>query len=121
MQGQHLEFTIIHYCNAHCTHEEFIKWIIEDHIPLDIPIFKEARRPWQHACECSRYVGRVTVLASGVQFVTPPTFNSAMKEDLGKCRPAWDFADFDCSVECVVPAVQVDQKRSGRSRVAGNG
>lgn len=29
-----------------------------------------------------------------------------MKEDLGKYRSAWDFADFDCSVESAVSAVQ---------------
>jgi hypothetical protein len=46
------------------------------------------------------------VLISGVQFVTPPTLNSAMKEDLGKYRPAWDFADFDCFIEYVVPDMQ---------------
>ncbi|OBT70812.1 hypothetical protein VF21_10027, partial [Pseudogymnoascus sp. 05NY08] len=39
-------------------------------------------------------------------FVTPLTLNSAMKEDLGKYRPAWNFADFDCFIEYVVPDMQ---------------
>jgi hypothetical protein len=46
------------------------------------------------------------VLISGVQFVTPPTLNSAMKEGLGRYRPAWDFADFDCFIEYVVSDTQ---------------
>lgn len=29
-----------------------------------------------------------------------------MKEDLGKYRPAWDFADFDCFIEYSVSDVQ---------------
>ncbi|KFY17117.1 hypothetical protein V492_00894 [Pseudogymnoascus sp. VKM F-4246] len=39
-------------------------------------------------------------------FVTPPTLNGAMNEEVGKYRPAWDFADFYCFVEYTVPYVQ---------------
>lgn len=29
-----------------------------------------------------------------------------MKEDLGRFRPAWEFADFDCFIEYTMPNVQ---------------
>ena len=29
-----------------------------------------------------------------------------MREDLGRYRPAWNFADFDCFIEYSVPDVQ---------------
>ncbi|OBT46781.1 hypothetical protein VE00_02586 [Pseudogymnoascus sp. WSF 3629] len=87
-QGQPLKFTITHYRKLQHTHEYFIKWIVEGHHPLAIPVFKK------HG------------ILGYTLFVTPPTLNSAMKEDLGKYRPAWDFADFDCFIEYVVPDVQ---------------
>jgi len=30
-----------------------------------------------------------------------------MKQELGKLRPSWDFADFDCLLEYTIPDVQV--------------
>jgi hypothetical protein len=29
-----------------------------------------------------------------------------MKEELGKYRPAWDFAEFDCFIEYTMPDLQ---------------
>lgn len=40
-QGQPLKFTITHYRNPQHTHEAFIKWIVEGHLPLAIPVFKK--------------------------------------------------------------------------------
>lgn len=40
-QGQPLKFTITHYRNLQHTHEAFIKWIVDSHLPLAIPVFKK--------------------------------------------------------------------------------
>lgn len=39
--GKPLKFTITHYRRAQHSHEDFIKWIVEGHLPLAIPIFKK--------------------------------------------------------------------------------
>lgn len=104
-QGQPLKFAITHYRKPQHTYEDFIKWIVEGHLPFAIPVFKKhGILGYTLVSVLLRY--GTTVLTSGVQFVTPPTLNSAMKEDLGKYRSAWDFADFDCFIEYVVPYVQ---------------
>jgi hypothetical protein len=33
-----------------------------------------------------------------------------MKEQLGKMRPTWEFADFDCVIEYTLPGVEAIQK-----------
>jgi mannitol-1-phosphate/altronate dehydrogenase len=40
-KDQPLKFTITHYRNPQHTHEAFIKWIVEDHFPLAMPVFKK--------------------------------------------------------------------------------
>ncbi|OAF62057.1 hypothetical protein VC83_01370 [Pseudogymnoascus destructans] len=42
-QGQPLKFTITHYRKPQHTHEEFIKWIVEGHLPLAISVFNKHR------------------------------------------------------------------------------
>ncbi|KAI4865825.1 hypothetical protein F4820DRAFT_469324 [Hypoxylon rubiginosum] len=76
----------------HHTHEEFIKWLVEGHLPLAIPIFKK------HG------------IISYSLFITPASLNGALKEKFEKIRPTWDFADFDCSLEYTIPDVETIQK-----------
>jgi hypothetical protein len=40
-QGKTLKFKLTHYRQQKHTHEAFIKWIVEEHLPLAIPIFKK--------------------------------------------------------------------------------
>jgi hypothetical protein len=36
-----MKYTVTHHRKAERTHELFIKWIVEEHLPLAIPIFKK--------------------------------------------------------------------------------
>ncbi|KAI9649990.1 hypothetical protein NHQ30_000003 [Ciborinia camelliae] len=87
-KGQPLKYTITHYRKQQHTHEAFVNWIVKEHLPVAIPIFKK------HG-----------VLKYSL-FVTPASLNQAMKEELGKFRPSWDFADFDCFIEYTIPDLQ---------------
>lgn len=40
-EGQRLKYTITHYRQPHVTHEELMKWIVEVHLKLAIPVFKK--------------------------------------------------------------------------------
>ncbi|KAI1122381.1 hypothetical protein F5Y10DRAFT_287266 [Nemania abortiva] len=40
MSGPTMKYTVTHYRKPDHTHEEFIKWIVDVHLPLAIPIFK---------------------------------------------------------------------------------
>lgn len=40
-EGQPLKYTITHYRNQQHTHEAFIKWMVEEHLPIAMPIFKK--------------------------------------------------------------------------------
>ncbi|KAJ5832848.1 Dimeric alpha-beta barrel [Penicillium riverlandense] len=86
---QPVKLTITHYRKQQHTHEAFIKWIVEEHLPLAMPVFKK------HG-----------VLEYSL-FVTPPSLNTALKQEVGKARPGWDFADFDCFIEYKLPNVEV--------------
>ncbi|TVY75829.1 putative oxygenase [Lachnellula suecica] len=90
-----IKFTLTHYRKPEHTHEEFIKWIVEKHLPLAVPVFK------RHG------IISYSLCSHDIQFVTPPPLNNAMKEQLGKVNPAWDFADFDCFIEYVIPDMGV--------------
>ncbi|EMR69404.1 hypothetical protein UCREL1_3588 [Eutypa lata UCREL1] len=87
--GQRLKYTVTHYRKQQHTHEAFIKWIVEEHLPVAMPIFKK------HG-----------ILAYSL-FVTPAPLNGALKQEMGKFRPTWDFADFDCVLEYTIPNMQV--------------
>ncbi|KAI1419259.1 hypothetical protein F5Y12DRAFT_278364 [Xylaria sp. FL1777] len=89
MAAQPLKYTVTHYRKPEHTHEDFIKWIVEVHIPLAMPIFKK-----HGVVEYSL-------------FVTPSSLNSALKDEMGKFRPTWDFADFDCFIEYTINDLQV--------------
>ncbi|KAI1373834.1 hypothetical protein F4677DRAFT_190340 [Hypoxylon crocopeplum] len=87
----HWKFTVTHYRRPEHTHEEFMKWIVEGHLPLAMPIFK-----------------RHGVLEYSL-FETPAPLNSALKEGMSKNRTGWDYADFDCFIEYTLPSVEVIQ------------
>ena len=38
---QPVKLTITHYRKKEHTHEAFIKWIVEEHLPLAMPVFKK--------------------------------------------------------------------------------
>ncbi|KAE9382063.1 hypothetical protein N431DRAFT_539545 [Stipitochalara longipes BDJ] len=86
--SQPVKYTITHYRQPKHTHEAFIKWIIEEHLPLAIPLFKK------HA------------VISYSLFVTPAPLNEVMKQAVGKVQPTWDFADFDCVIEYKLPGME---------------
>ncbi|KAL7619778.1 hypothetical protein AAE478_010320 [Parahypoxylon ruwenzoriense] len=84
----HMKYTVTHYRKQQHTHEAFIKYIVEDHLPLAMPVLK-----------------RHGILGYSL-FVTPAPLNDALKQEIGKVRPSWDFADFDCFIEYTIPNVQ---------------
>ncbi|KAI1498411.1 hypothetical protein F5X99DRAFT_420644 [Biscogniauxia marginata] len=70
----------------------FIKWMVEEHLPIAMPIFK-----------------RHGMLGYSL-FVTPVSLNGALKEEMSKLRLSWDFADFDCFIEYTLPSVEAIKK-----------
>ncbi|RWA13467.1 hypothetical protein EKO27_g1634 [Xylaria grammica] len=97
MSGQALKYTVTHYRKPEHSHEDFIKWIVEVHLPLAIPIFKK-----HGVIEYS-----LQVLKPFGKFVTPESLNGALKAEMEKFRPTWDFADFDCFIEYTINDLQV--------------
>ncbi|KAJ6098903.1 Dimeric alpha-beta barrel [Penicillium canescens] len=75
------KFTITHYRQQQHSHEAFINWIVEEHLPLAIPVFE-----------------KYGVIEYSL-FVTPPSLNGALKQEIGELRPSWDFAEVDCFIE----------------------
>ncbi|KAJ8121485.1 hypothetical protein ONZ43_g2076 [Nemania bipapillata] len=84
----HVKFTVTHYRRPEHTHESFMKWLVEEHIPLAIPVFK-----------------RHGVIDYSL-FVTPADLNAALKANMGGHRAAWDVADFDCFIEYTLEKVE---------------
>ncbi|CRG92520.1 hypothetical protein PISL3812_09581 [Talaromyces islandicus] len=41
-----------------------------------------------------------------VAFVTPAAVNKALKNDISKIQPSWEFADFDLFIEYTMPSMQ---------------
>ncbi|KAH9905412.1 hypothetical protein F4778DRAFT_729915 [Xylariomycetidae sp. FL2044] len=77
----HVKLTVTHYRRPEHTHEALMKWIVEEHLPLAIPVFK-----------------RCGVLNYSL-FETPAAMNQQLKASMGGHRAAWDYADFDCFIE----------------------
>ncbi|KAF4637482.1 hypothetical protein G7Y89_g598 [Cudoniella acicularis] len=86
--GQPLKYTVTHNRKPQHTHDAFIKWIVEEHLPLALPILK-----------------RHGVLGYSL-FVTPPFLSDALKQEMAKIQPTWDIADFDCFIEYTIPDMQ---------------
>ncbi|KAI0537758.1 hypothetical protein GGR58DRAFT_513618 [Xylaria digitata] len=87
-RGPPLKYTVTHYRKPYHTHEAFIKWIVEEHLPRAMPVFKK------HG-----------VLGYSLS-VTPPSLNGAVKQEMEKARPTWDVADYDCIIEYMLPGMQ---------------
>ncbi|KAI0873969.1 hypothetical protein GGS24DRAFT_501320 [Hypoxylon argillaceum] len=77
-----VKFTVTHHRRPEHTHEAFMKWIVEEHIPLAIPVFK------RHG------------------FATPADLNAKLKATFGGHRATWDYADFDCFIEYTLEKVE---------------
>ncbi|KAI0023525.1 hypothetical protein F4780DRAFT_53438 [Xylariomycetidae sp. FL0641] len=90
-QGQPLKYTITHHRNKKHTHEEFMKWFVKEHIRLAMPVFK-----------------RHGVITYSL-FDTPASLNDVVKAEVGKIRPGWEFADYDCVIEYTLPSMQAIQ------------
>jgi hypothetical protein len=41
LESRPVKFTITHYRQQQHSHEAFINWIIEEHLPLALPVFKK--------------------------------------------------------------------------------
>ncbi|KAI0023597.1 hypothetical protein F4780DRAFT_776623 [Xylariomycetidae sp. FL0641] len=79
---RHVKLTITHYRRSERKHDDFMRWIVEEHIPLAIPAFKR--------CGVLNY-----------SLVTAMNANLKAKIKMGGHRAGWDFADFDCFIEFV--------------------
>ncbi|KAJ5281453.1 Dimeric alpha-beta barrel [Penicillium angulare] len=86
-ESQPVKLTITHYRKPEHTHEAFIKWITDEHVPLAIPIFQK------HG------------VIEYTLFVTPPPLNDSMRESLAEYQPNWQIADFDCFIEYQFPSM----------------
>ncbi|KAH7310704.1 hypothetical protein B0I35DRAFT_514724 [Stachybotrys elegans] len=91
MASQPLKYTVTHYRKKNHTQEEFIKWIVEVHLVKAIPIFQ-----------------RHGIIEYSI-FTTPEDLNMGLQAQLGPLKPAWQFADFDCFLEYIIPDVQAIQ------------
>ncbi|CAJ2501516.1 Uu.00g043690.m01.CDS01 [Anthostomella pinea] len=83
-----MKLTITHHRKPEHTHEAFMKWIVEKHVPLAVPVFKK------HG------------IIGYSLFDTPGSLNGALEQEMKPMRPTWDFADFDCVTEYTLPDVQ---------------
>ncbi|KFA63345.1 hypothetical protein S40285_09943 [Stachybotrys chlorohalonatus IBT 40285] len=100
-----LKYTVTHYRKPEHTHEEFIKWIVEVHLPLAIPIFKK-HGVLEYSIVSSILPDHLSHDLTASKFTTPAGPNEALKAELGQFRPTWDFADFDCFLEYTIPDAQ---------------
>ncbi|KAJ5113476.1 hypothetical protein N7456_002010 [Penicillium angulare] len=87
-ENQPVKLTITHYRKPEHTHEAFIRWITDEHVPLAIPIFRK------HG------------VIEYTLFVTPPSLNDSMRESLAEYQPSWQVADFDCFIEYQFPSME---------------
>ncbi|TVY90021.1 hypothetical protein LAWI1_G003315, partial [Lachnellula willkommii] len=90
MATQPLKYTVTHHRKQQHTHEAFITWIVEEHLPLAIPVFKK------HG-------------VLGYSLVIRHATVSQWRHETRtwKASTSWDFADFDCFLEYTIPDVQV--------------
>ncbi|KAJ5233374.1 Dimeric alpha-beta barrel [Penicillium citrinum] len=84
-----VKFTITHHRQPQHTHEAFIDWIVKEHLPLAIPVFR-----------------KYGVIDYSL-FVTPPSLNEGLKQEIGSFRPTWDFAECDCFIEYILPSAEI--------------
>jgi hypothetical protein len=41
-----------------------------------------------------------------IKFVTPPPLNAVVAQQFSNFRPTWDFADYDCVIEYILPSLE---------------
>ncbi|KAF2648586.1 hypothetical protein K491DRAFT_612508 [Lophiostoma macrostomum CBS 122681] len=87
-----IRFTLTHYRKAGVTHEDFMKWIVEVHLPKAIPTFQK------HG------------ISDYALFDTPETSNNPLREVMAVARPTWQVADYDCIIEYTGPSAQTIQQ-----------
>ncbi|KAJ5915682.1 Dimeric alpha-beta barrel [Penicillium verhagenii] len=91
-KNQPVKLTMTHYRQQQHSHEAFINWIVQDHLPLAIPVFEKYG------------------LTEYSLFITPSSLNDSLKQAIGESCPTWDFADFDCFIEYMLPSVETVMK-----------
>ncbi|KAI1316784.1 hypothetical protein F5Y16DRAFT_414702 [Xylariaceae sp. FL0255] len=78
----HAKLTVTHYRQPQHTHEAFMRWIIDEHLPLAMHVFKRSG------------------IISYSLFETPTAMNEGLKASMaGGHREKWQYADFDCFIE----------------------
>ena len=108
MAGQApLKYTVTHYRQKEHTHEEFIKWITEVHLPLALPIFKKHGVIEYSIVRYSSMLPQLLAPLTTIQFTTPATLNESLQAKFSTHRPTWDFADFDCFLEYTISSMEV--------------
>ncbi|KUL85917.1 hypothetical protein ZTR_06349 [Talaromyces verruculosus] len=103
-EGQRLKYTVTHYRQPHLTHEEFMKWIVDEHLPLAMPVFKKHGVLSYTLARTSHHLHQTLSTNLNGQFVTPASMNEPLKEAMIKLRPTWDYADYDCIIEYLMPS-----------------
>ena len=98
-EGQRLKYTVTHYRQPHLTHEEFMKWIVDEHLPLAMPVFKKHGVLAYNLVSDPPPFNQTLSTNFKPQYVPPATMNEPLKEAMIKVRPTWDFADYDCIIE----------------------
>ncbi|PVH94897.1 hypothetical protein DM02DRAFT_660625 [Periconia macrospinosa] len=83
-----VRFTLTHYRKEGTTHEDFMKWIVEVHLPKAIPVFQK------HG------------VIGYALFDTPAAFNDPLREQMAVVNPTWEVADYDCIIEYTLPSIQ---------------
>jgi hypothetical protein len=112
-QSEPLRFTVTHYRKPEHTHEEFINWIVNKHLPVALPIFRRhgiqeyklVSSPDRHWCQ-QRGALFLLISAFALQFTTPANLNEGLKAAMIERRPTWSFADFDCFIEYTLPSLE---------------
>ncbi|KAF1972677.1 hypothetical protein BU23DRAFT_643350 [Bimuria novae-zelandiae CBS 107.79] len=87
-ENKPIKFTITHYRKEGKTHEAFMKWLVEVHLPKAIPTFKK------HG------------IIEYALFDTPAPMNKPLSEKMAGIRPTWQVADYDCIIEYIAPNPQ---------------
>ncbi|EPE37120.1 Dimeric alpha+beta barrel [Glarea lozoyensis ATCC 20868] len=87
-QGPRLKYSITHYRKPGRSHDDFINWIVKTHLPKALPVFKK------HG-----------ILGYSL-FVTPAALNIDLKPQFATLRPTWEFAEFDCFIEYIIPSFE---------------
>ena len=102
----HVKLTVTHYRKPEHTHEAFMKWLVEEHVPLAVPVFKRCG-VLNYSLVSQSPMIRATRSPTPRQFETPAAMNTELKKSMsGGHRAVWDYADFDCFIEYTLENVE---------------